>query len=182
MDRRAFWLINLACFSLAACQKDRIQTYSVPKEIPSAAMAPGTPSSREITWKTPEGWKEQAPSSMRVGSFLIKAADGQQADVSVIPLDGEAGGNLFNINRWRGQISLGPLSEADLPNQIQTITPAGRKMVLVNFVNKDKRLIAAIYKRGARTWFFKMSGPDALVRSAKPSFERFLASVKFHEK
>jgi hypothetical protein len=182
MDRRAIWLINLTCFSLAACQKDRIQTYSVSKETPPAAITPASPSAKPIEWKTPEGWQEQPASSMRVGSFLIKGPDRQQADVSVIPLDGDAGGNLFNINRWRGQISLGPISEADLPSQVQTITPGSRKMDMVDFVNQDKRLIAAIYPRGGRTWFFKMSGPDALVRSAKPAFIRFLASLRFHEK
>jgi hypothetical protein len=153
-----------------------------------AGMAPAaTP--KEISWKAPSGWLEQAPSSMRVGSFLIKGDKGQTADMSVVPLSGLAGGDLANINRWRGQINLGPISEADLTAQSETITLAGRQMLYVNFVSGEplinhqfkKRLMATIYHRGERTWFFKMMGEDATVLSAKPAFQQFLKSLKFHD-
>jgi len=146
-------------------------------------------SSKEVGWKVPRGWKEQAPSTMRVGSFLIKGANGQGADMSVVPLSGEAGGDLANINRWRGQINLSPISATDLSAQSETITPGGRKMLYIDFVSHDllvdnqfkKRLMAAIYHREGRTWFFKMVGEDATVLSAKPAFMQFLKSLKFNE-
>ncbi len=184
----------------AACQKDSINTYRVPKEMPSAPGAAqtsefpaGHPSigdgntmgatsmPREISWKVPEGWQEQAPSEMRVGSFLIKGDKGQQVDMSVVPLSGEAGGDLSNINRWRGQISLGPITEADLPGQSQKITPGGRAMLLVDFANQSKRLMAAIYHREGRTWFFKMMGDETTVTAAKPKFMQFLKTIKFND-
>ena len=193
----------------SGCRRDdQIQTYRVSKEtqasMPMAAgkeqsmgegmgsmppdhppvgsdMAPAaTP--KEISWKVPEGWQEQAPSSMRVGSFLIKGKTAQQADISVVPLSGMAGGDLANINRWRGQIGLDPISEADLPKQSQTLSPAGRKMLFVDFANGEKRLMAAIYTRSDRTWFFKMAGEDATVASAKPAFLQFLKSLTFNER
>jgi len=142
-------------------------------------MAPAA-SSKEISWKVPEGWQEQSPSEMRVGSFLRKN-NGKQADISVVPLSGDAGGDLANINRWRGQISLGPVADNDLPQQSQKIAPAGRPMNLVNYANQGKRLVAAIYHRGGRTWFFKMTGDDALVAATKPSFLEFLNSLKFND-
>lgn len=117
---------------------------------------------------------------MRVGSFLRKN-NGKQADISVVPLSGDAGGDLANINRWRGQISLGPVADNDLPQQSQKIAPAGRPMNLVNYANQGKRLVAAIYHRGGRTWFFKMTGDDALVAATKPSFLEFLNSLKFND-
>ncbi len=102
--------------------------------------------------------------------------------MSVIPLSGEAGGDLSNINRWRGQINLEPMSEADLSAQSETIKPGGNPMRYVDFVSRDlmihnqkKRLMAAIYRQGGnRTWFFKMTGEDATVLSAKPAFMQFL--------
>jgi hypothetical protein len=111
------------------------------------------------------------------------------ADRSVVPLSGEAGGNLANINRWRGQINLSPISAADLSAQSETITPGSRKMLYIDFVSHDllvnnqykKRLMAAIYRREGRTWFFKMLGEDAAVLSAKPAFMQFLKSLKFNE-
>ncbi|HVO33559.1 MAG TPA: hypothetical protein VMU17_06560 [Elusimicrobiota bacterium] len=153
----------------------------------SGMAAAGT--AKEIAWKVPPGWVEQAPSAMRIGSFLIKGDNGQTSDVSVVPLSGEAGGDLANINRWRGQINLHPVTEAELPNLSETLTPAGRRMRVVDFVSDQplinnqyrKRVIAAMYSRGNRTWFFKMVGDDATTEAAKPSFLRFLRSLKFND-
>ncbi len=167
----------------AACQNDSISTYQVPKEAPPALIPSRSEdaSSREISWNTPEGWKEQAPTEMRIGSFLITGENGKQADMSVVPLFGDAGGDLANINRWRGQISLPPIEESDFPAQSRTISPEGRSMRFVNFANQGKRLMAAIYHRNGRTWFFKMTGDDAAVSAAKPAWARFLESLQFHE-
>lgn len=145
-------------------------------------------SAKEVEWKLPAGWREQPASSIRVGSFLAKGSNGQEADISVIPLSGEAGGDLSNINRWRGQINLEPITEAELPRISETIQAGGRTMLLVDIVSKEllvdnkfpKRILAATYKQGSRTWFFKMVGDDTTVQEAKPAFVQFLKSLKFH--
>jgi hypothetical protein len=173
-------LLLLLCLFLG-CQKDDIRTYRVPKESSVLPIPPTQAAHKELEWKTPHPWVEQAPSSMRVGSFLIKGPGGTQADVSIIPLTGEAGGDLANINRWRDQIGLGPLNEAELAEQSQRITPAGKSMRLIDFVNGDKQVIAAIHQRKGQSWFFKMTGDASVVRSAKTAFIEFLASVTFHE-
>jgi len=142
----------------------------------------------EVSWKLPQGWKEQPPSQMRVGSFLAKGSDGQPVDISIVPLGGDAGGDLANVNRWRGQINLDPISDADLAQNSEHITPGGRAMLLVDFVSKDleidnkypKRLVAATYKQGSRSWFFKMTGEDKAVSEVKPAFLQFLKSIKFN--
>jgi hypothetical protein len=201
--------VLLALIILVGCRKDdEIQTYRVSKESDTSmpmAGAPAAPGSdmnsmgaemgmsaaaspKEIEWKTPASWKELAPSSMRVGSFLVKGANGQTADVSIVPLSGEAGGDLANINRWRGQINLEPISEAELPKNSETITAGGHRMLLVDMLSRDplinnqykKRLIAATYTQGSRTWFFKMIGDDATVSAAKPAFLKFLKSLQFN--
>jgi hypothetical protein len=150
---------------------------------------PAPPSSlqKEITWKLPKGWLEQAPSAMRAGSFSAAGKNGLKADISVVVLPGSAGTDLDNINRWRGQLSLAPIEESALQKMIEPILPSGRKMKLVDLVTTEnaidnkykKRMIAAIYPRGQSTWFFKMTGEAALVESLKPSFLRFLETVKF---
>ena len=61
-------------------------------------------------------------------------------------------------------------------------------MLLVDFVSKDleignkypKRLVAATYKQGNRSWFFKMTGEDKAVREVKPAFLQFLKTIKFN--
>ncbi|MBI3291325.1 MAG: hypothetical protein HYZ73_00715 [Elusimicrobia bacterium] len=190
MPHVVFFLFIMCCSFLAGCRGEGIQTYRIPKE-PPPLLGEGmvTPQAqRDIDWTAPTGWKEQAPSAMRVGSFLVPGEDGMQADVSVVPLSGEAGGDLANINRWRGQLNLEPITEAELSVHSQTITPAGRRMRWVEFVSREsligrrykKRLIVAIFTQGERTWFFKMTGEDAAVQAAKPSFVQFLRSLRFH--
>jgi hypothetical protein len=148
---------------------------------PGMDMTPDA-STKEIAWKVPEGWIEQKASSVRLGSFLVKGPNGSQADISVVPLSGEAGGDLSNINRWRGQIQLEPISASDFPNQSQTISAAGKKMVYVNMANQNKRLIAAIYHSPEKTWFFKMTGDDAVVQAQESAFRQFLKSMTFHDR
>jgi hypothetical protein len=180
---------------ITGCKQDSIQTYVAPKDAvtmpPVVGDGPAVPGSAtqgqpHVTWKTPDGWLEQPASSMRVGSFLIKGSNGQTADVSVVPLSGDAGGDLANINRWRGQIQLPPLSDEDLAQQSRTLTSHGRSMRWVDFVSTPKadgsslkRITATIYKRGDQTWFFKMTGDDAVVHAAQPAFRAFLNSLQF---
>jgi hypothetical protein len=40
-------------------------------------------------------------------------------------------------------------------------------------------MIVAMLSQGSTTWFFKMTGEDALVREEKPVFMDFLKSVNF---
>jgi hypothetical protein len=147
----------------------------------SAADLPTLPpQDKRVSWTLPRGWTEQPPSNMRAGSFLVK--DGARtADISIVPLNGDAGGDLSNVNRWRGQIGLTPISAAELDRQSEIIAPAGRRMRLVDIANGGKRLVATIYGAGDKTWFFKMTGDDALVKATKPAFLKFLESVKIDQ-
>ncbi|MCG3204711.1 MAG: hypothetical protein KCHDKBKB_01427 [Elusimicrobia bacterium] len=192
VNRRLFPILFFLVFILG-CKQDPIVSYRVAKEnlpaSPPSLERAGAQSHREIEWTTPSGWKEQPPSSMRVASFLITSSDGREADVSVIPLSGEAGGDLPNINRWRDQLKLGPLSEGELETQSQIVQVGKRKMRLVNFVSeypliKDQykqRILAAIFHQGSQSWFFKMMGEDVLVQNSKPAFIQFLSSLNVHD-
>lgn len=175
---------------LTACQKDSIEIYQAPKEAPvvmpgaggmsGMAALPGMEASPEmksrIHWKTPKGWQEQPTSTMRVGSFLIKEGTGQ-ADVSVVPLTGDAGGDLANVNRWRGQIGL-PVQSADAFAKSSAMKMfGGHRMRWVDFANGGKRITAAIYKEGETSWFFKMMGDDSVVGREQRAFVAFLNSV-----
>jgi hypothetical protein len=176
-------VLVLSLFFVAGCaREDDVRTYRVSKETPppNDGSLPQTRPQKEIEWKTPAGWEEQAPSAMRLGSFRVQNASGT-VDVSVIPLAGAAGGPLANINRWRGQIGLGALTEQDLPSHSETFKAGGRSMQWVDFENKGRRITAALYVRSDRTWFFKMTGEDAAVLETHPAFRRFLTSLRFHE-
>ena len=80
---------------------------------------------------------------MRTGSFLVKAPSGLSLDISIIFLDGPAGGELSNVNRWRRQIELSSWSDLELnQNKFKVKTPIGLAHV-VEF-SSDKQLIQGL--------------------------------------
>lgn len=152
----------------------------------AAATPPPAPRMPNIKVVAPEGWEEGTPGSMRVASFAIKGADGATADVSVIPLPGNSGSVLDNVNRWRGQIQLPPLSSADDPALGTEMDGKAGKLIVTHMVSegavldgKKAAISAAILKSNGITWFFKMTGDAELVASQREAFEAFVTTATF---
>jgi hypothetical protein len=138
-----------------------------------------------VPWTVPAGWEEKPASGMRVASYAVKRPDGRSADISVVAMGGAAGGELENVNRWRNQIGLEPVTEADLASQ-RSIVPAGNRQVVMYELDGKKavleekyaaRTLAAILPAGEMTVFFKITGENALVAEQKPQFLAWLKSV-----
>ncbi|MEO8440312.1 MAG: hypothetical protein ABI540_08835 [Spartobacteria bacterium] len=174
----------------AGCSRsdDRITVYRIPKETPVPATLPqqsetGSAAAAAVHWTAPEGWQEQPPSGFRKGSYLVPGTDGMTADVSVISFPEAAGGLLANVNRWRGQLQLPPIS--DVVKAGRPMEVAGRDMFFVDLVSEQPlpknqtktRILGGVFPAGAETWFFKMIGPDELVESQRDTFQQFLQSV-----
>lgn len=170
---------------LAGCGREKVAVYDIPKEVaqPMPLVDAANPA-REVTWKTPEGWQEQPPTEMRQGSFLVNGKDGAKADVSVVGFPGDAGGDLANVNRWRGQIHLQPLDESGLQTAVQKIDMNDGAALLVDMDEKSDgtghKMLAAILHREDKTWFFKMIGDSSVVTAQKNAFLDFLKSVRFN--
>jgi hypothetical protein len=121
---------------------------------------------------------------MRVASFKVTGKDGQQADVSVIPLPGVAGGDLSNVNRWRGQVGQAAVSAEELRKLAQAVELAGQPAALYeqngeNPNGEPTRTLAVIQHREGTAWFFKMTGDSQLVAQEKRVFVEFLKSIQF---
>ena len=185
--------LGLALFATAgALAGDEIKVYRVPKEKPAAqAMPAGHPdmsggaAEPKLTWKTPEGWNEVPPGEMRKASFNVKNKDGKQADVSVIPLPGAAGGDAANVNRWRGQMALPALPTDELTKLAESVKVGDQPGDLydVSGTNTSSgepaRILAVILRREGVAWFFKMTGDSQVVADQKPAFIEFLKSFQF---
>jgi hypothetical protein len=166
---------------------------TMPKRPPVASgrgPLPGAPPRDEsepaLKYATPPGWKEVRPDRMSVAALQV--ADGDQlAKITVSPLGGPAGGLGANVNRWRGQIQLEPISEEDVRKQCKQLEIAGKPAQYIDLVGPEnagrdqKRILAVILTRGDETWFFKMIGPAGLVGKQKSAFEAFVGSVRFLE-
>ena len=179
---------------LAGCNRsdDHITVYRIPKETPPDSMAqqasmpqPASVSqgAADVHWTAPSGWEEQPASGFRKGSYLVKGADGETADVSVISFPEAAGGLMANINRWRDQLKLPPVSNA--ADAATPMSVSGRDMFFVDLVSEQPvgengsktRILGGIFPVPGETWFFKMMGPDQLVESQRDNFKQFLQSV-----
>ena len=137
-----------------------------------------------LTWKLPDGWKEMPPGEMRVASFRVTGENNQRADVSVVPLPGDAGGDLANVNRWRGQVEQSPLSPEEFAKAGEAVEVGGQPAFLYDQAGEDaeghaSRILAVIQHRDGGTWFFKMIGDKKVVGDAKVAFVEFLKSFQF---
>jgi|SRR5271165_736918 len=185
-----FFLVFAIPLVLVSCDNDKVEVYKIPKEGINVAMQSGSaglvppPPGSPAQWTKPESWREQPLSEMRLGSFKVEGPNADTADVSVIAFPGEAGGLISNINRWRGQLQLSPLSEEQLPEVIQKTEVDNVPTDLVDFqtaenATKPSRILGAVLQAGDRTWFVKMTGPPQLIESQRQTFLDFVKSFRF---
>jgi hypothetical protein len=185
---------GLLLSAFTGCGREDVRTYRVPKDAPQQlAQAQSLPAGHPdvsaqaarpaaIHAEVPTGWEESPLGAMRVASYRVKGKDGKMADVSVVPLAGMAGRDIDNVNRWRGQIGLAPVGEADLAKLSEAAQIGGQDGKLYEMTGQsadsgDKtRMLAAILRRGDTAWFFKMLGDDGLVAEQKNAFVQYLKS------
>jgi hypothetical protein len=116
---------------------------------------------------------------MRVASFKIAGTGGKTADVSIVPLHGMGGGDIANVNRWRGQAGLQPAPVDALQNSAQNVEAGGQAAQLYDIGGTSSRILGVIQHRNGTAWFFKMTGDSELVEQQKPALIEFLKSVAF---
>ncbi len=175
-------------FALAGCDRSEIAVYKVAKESStptSPAMATGEGvATAPLTWTLPAGWQEVTPGQMRLAQFAVAGPDGKKAEVSIVMMGGTAGGELSNVNRWRGQVSLPPVAAEELSKLGEKVEAASAETKLYDFSGTtpagDKaRILVASIQRDDASWFFKMTGDENLLAGQKPAFLGFLKSLKF---
>jgi hypothetical protein len=169
--------------ALAACRQDKIETRRVAKE--DAPATPGTADGAAarpagLSWKTPAGWTELPGNGMRAATFVLPKGPGK-AEVTVIALPGDVGGELANVNRWRGQIALPPVGEADLAGVRTKVRSGAGELFVYDFTStgaKKTRLVAGMIQVSGTMWFFKLMGDEKPVAAAKPAFLKLLEGLK----
>lgn len=182
-------LATASILALAGCRDAKIASYRVRKEpqAPTPNLAANAAELPKLHWTTPTGWQEQPAGNVRIGSFVITTQDGRKADMGITQFPGDVGGDLANVNRWRGQLQLGPIPEADLAKTISTTSVPSGTYSLVDLTSDQPiiegkyrgRIVGAWLKTPERTWFFKLSGEADLVGQNREPFLEFLKSVQF---
>ena len=153
---------------------------ATPSPAPVAASAADDSSPK---WNVPSDWVEKPASAMLFKSFAITGNSGGNAAVTVSFFPGAVGGTLANVNRWRGQMGVDAVEDAQLGSVTETLETAGGKAKLVDIEGTgDKagqRLVAVIVPHGDNTWFYKLLGEKTIVAKEKDSFVNFVKTVQY---
>lgn len=144
----------------------------------SAMPAPENSANPQIKWQLPPGWSEVPPSAMRYASFNAGANE-NKIDISIVMFPGDGGSDIDNVNRWRGQIGLPPMTEAAVTSQLTTLKADDATFAAIDIAGPSARTLAAWVRRDARVWFFKATGPNAPIEKEKQNFVKFVESVRF---
>lgn len=166
-----------------------LKSISFAENVP-APMVDAPPTQNETAnsnsiWTIPSGWQSQPPSQFLLAEYSISGSNGAKAEVNVAELDGEGGGLLANVNRWRGQLGLDAIGENDLPQFTQSLDVPGGKATLVDFAGVDAktstptRLIAVVVSENGQTWFYKLMGNERTVAQQKNAFTKFIQSANY---
>ena len=143
--------------------------------LPSSSLAQvGRPE-----WEVPAHWQEGRASSIRRGSFRVAHPASGEADISVTAFPGDVGGVLANVNRWRAEVALGPVAEADLAAMLVFSQVDGRAAWWVDLKGPERRTLAATVEVEGTSGFFKMTGPSELLEGERGSFRSFVESTRF---
>jgi hypothetical protein len=144
---------------------------------PAAAAGSGGP-----VLDIPPEWKEVTPGPMVLKSYTIGEGE---ARLAISSLGGAGGGVLMNVNRWRGQLGLDPISEGDLPTTTTSFDAGDTKATLVDIsgteakTGSDARMIAVMVPKGDETWFYKLTGDETVVGQEKEALIKVVQTARY---
>lgn len=150
---------------------------------PAPAMAARPAHSGDLPkWTVPAHWQSKTPGAMVSVAFGISGGSGQ-ADVTISKLAGDGGGWLGNVNRWRGQLSLPPTTEGEVPKATTFLEVGGQQAPRIELAGsnsrtgRDERMIVVAVRQGSETWYYKLMGEPGAVEAEKETFAKFIQSA-----
>jgi len=181
-----------ALFLSTGCQRDEITHFRADKAPQTTAArtvspamvreevaSPPPAATGSLKWTLPRGWTDSPGSGMRYAT--LKPPIAGRIDVSVIVLPGPAGGELANVNRWRGQIGLGPIDENAMAAARKPLKAKAGTISVYDFSSEGDaktRIVAGLAVVDGNTWFVKMLGDASAVHAARSDFTRLLQSLR----
>ena len=124
----------------------------------------------------PEGWTEGPP--VKMAAVALQVSDGDtKALITVTSLRG-GGSQLQNVNRWRGQIGLGPLTQEQLIATAKKVEVGRSAGDLYEMSEQGRAIFGVIVENQDQMWFVKMTGDTPLVERERERFIEFLKSLQ----
>ncbi len=152
---------------------------SLPADHPSVPAAKSASGSGDLRYVKPDEWSVGQPNAISLLAFKVTDGD-KQAEITVSTAGGQW---LANVNRWRGQLGLPPIDEAQLAKETKKIETLGANGYFVEIVGPEsaarrETILGVQAEAGGRTWFVKLRGDAALAHREKNNFESFVKSLR----
>lgn len=141
----------------------------------NSERSPEPAASSPFAFEKPESWTA-GPATQFAAVSLRVANEDQKASVTVTAAGGT---RLLNVNRWRGQVGLKPLSEEELSATAKKVEVGKLTGELHEIIEGDRAILGVIFEDQGQTWYVKMMGDTPLVQRERERFEQFLKTLQW---
>ena len=176
---RIFFIFLIAIFSITCNNNSDVRYYQLDKLNTNTNDDKTKIRSDALSFTLPNGWAASNGSSMRLESFNVPF-DGGLGDLSVIRLGGNAGGDLANINRWRGQLNLPAIDKIKM-DEITNISKGYsynyKWFKIINISEPTSAFLCAILPERETTIFVKLNIPISAIKEVEKQFLEFCSSI-----
>ena len=159
-------------------------------------LAAGTPVTIDgMTSTTPAAWKEQPQKPMRLKTFSVPRATGDQHDAEVVIFffgPGQGGDAQANLDRWKGMF-VAPEGKK-VESKVETTKINGVETTILDVRGSYKwkpsmmspeeelrpshRMLAIIFASPGGPYFMRFVGPEKTVEKNKKEFDKWLRGFK----
>jgi len=143
-----------------------------------------------VKWTVPGRWTAQAERPMRVATYTVPAAEGDQEGAECVVSffgSGQGGPVEMNIDRWKGQFE-NPEESARNSEEVNgvpvttvevagTYLAPGGPMMQSTGKKEGARLLGAVITAPEGMVFFKMTGPSKTVEAGRKEFHAMVKSL-----
>ncbi|MEM8714029.1 MAG: hypothetical protein AAGG01_24055, partial [Planctomycetota bacterium] len=138
-----------------------------------------------LLYDVPEGWEELPRAQFR--DINLRLLRDPSAEMVLTFLQSDGGGLVPNIDRWRGQVGMEPMTQTEIA-ALTTRTVFGRDATYVELFGpyqgmrgpkiEDGGIFGAIFSQGGGTLFVKMTGSREVLEAEREHFHAFLDSLE----
>lgn len=173
------WTFAVVMMLTSGCDRREIEEHSVDKGIEQvpAASQDTRPSSSTVRgdadlphqdvshgdrWVMPAGWtRDQTSRPMRLATLIAPDPAGP-IEVAVTRFPGRVGGELANLNRWREQLGLSPITQNELDEALTRFALPGFEGYQTRIESPAGVMLAAgVYEAAIdQTWFVRATVTD----------------------
>ncbi len=186
---REYFTLFLFAFIICSCDENKhVKSYRLPKKNFNISKNEAPKDIRKnvncIIWNLPQTWVPSDGHSMRLASFDVPFSKGV-GDLSIVSLGGESGGLTANVNRWRKQIDLGPITESEIKTTSivgQSKNGSFRLFRLINDSKQEKEILAAVLPIEGTTLFIKLTASQQGISELENTFTQFCSSIGMAQK